>query len=615
MPFSRPLVLVALAALAVPLTAGAAPRSQATASSVVTDEAGGKHPADLAFDGLLQTGWGEGEQGPGDGAWLEIDLRTPTQVQSISLWPGNLSEGKKSYREYSRPKVISLVVDGQPVGEPIRLLDEMRRHDLPVDRTARKIRLQVVEAYEGFVFSDCYVAEVGVNFVADRGRPYERLEAWKATPAGQQARTAYLEALEQHYRAHKEAEFGSQPDLEWIMDAAGDGAPYLREQVLKHVDIGRRAAALLPDEEAVNALRRLKDPNGIPAVEMAALRATGKEEAFYAELVEIFYAHQQLIGGPDPNVPYWGATGWADGAIQSFGEPVPVAVDRFGSLYIADIGNNRVQRFADNGRPEMVWGGKPDIANTWFDRGRAWYVSGAAPGDAAGHFYNPLDVEIIPGKENDGFAVLDARGRVQLFDAEGRQLIGWQIQTDQEVEPTLGGEAYLAYVPKKQLVVVLWNREGIVYNMLGEEVGRWEIQDGTPNSVVVEKSGKLLLVYRNQIVRYDLDGFRYQVVMDMDDFAQGFEDIDIAFDQDWRLWVVVDTGWAYKFKKFGKLDYAVQITEYSLEHPRLSVRDDLLYVSERDRILKIDALKLKLDQEEAAAEAAEGAGAEGLEDF
>jgi hypothetical protein len=608
-----PAALTLLLAAGLPSSAHAAPAPRAKASSHHEDAAG-EHPADDAFDGLLASGWGEGQDGAGKGAWLELDLRAKTEIESLSLWPGNLSEGKKSYREYSRPHTITITVDGQAVGNPVRILDEVQRLDLPVGVEGRVLRVTVDEVYEGFVFTDCYIAEAAINYTESKDAAQAELEEWVDSDEGKAAYESYLESLNDHYQKHRHAEFGAPESLAWIMDAAGDGAHYLRQPVQKRVPMGSRAQALHSDKEAIDALRRLKDANSIPALEMAQLRATGNDKAWLEELVEIFYAYQELIGGGDPNVPYWGATGWSEGAMQSFGEPIPVVVDRFGSVYVADVGNNRVQRFAENGRPDRVWGGEPGIADTWFGRGRTWYVSGSAPGDGPGQFHNPIAVELIPEKEMDLIAIMDAQRRVQLFDPDGNQLIGWHLNTNREVEPGLGGEGHLAWLPSKGLLYAFFGSEAVAFDRHGQEILRFDIEDGTPNDVLVYK-GKFLLVYRDSIVRYEQDGFRDRVVWDMDDFDTGYEDVDLALDEEGRIWAVTDTGRAFKFKRPGKLEFSVDISEYSLEHPRFCVRDGLIHATDRDRIIVIDALQVKLDAEEAALrEAEEAAMREAMEE-
>ena len=615
----RTLALIAPAATAlllsvgVPAAAYAAPAPRVKASSVhKTDDT--EYPAELAFDGLLGSVWLEGEQGAGKGAWIELDLRTSTAISSVSLWPGNLSEGKKSYREYSRPHTISVTLDGKPLGNPIRILDEAQRLDIPVDQQGKVLRITIDEVYEGFVFTDCAISELAIDYVESKGSAQEELEEYLASEEGQTARQDWLDELDAQYQTHKRAEFGAPASLAWIMDAAGDGAHWLREPVQKRVPMGSRAQALHSDKEAIDALRKLKDANSIPAFEMAQLRATGDDRAWLEELVEIFYAYQELIGGGNPNVPYWGETGWAEGAMQSFGEPIPVVVDRFGSVYVADVGNNRVQRFAENGRPDRVWGGSPDIADTWFGRGRPWYVSGSAPGDGPGQFHNPIAVELIPEKEMDLIAIMDAERRVQIFDPDGNQLIGWHLNTNREVEPALGGEGHLAWLDSKGLLYAFFGSEAIAFDIHGQELLRFDITDGTPNDVLAYK-GKFLLVYRDAVVRYEADGFRDRIMWDMDDFDQGYEDVDLALDEEGRIWAVTDTGRAFKFKRPGKLEFQVDISEYSLEHPRFCVRDGLLHATDRDRIIVIDALQKRMDEEEAALqEAEEAAMREAMED-
>ena len=120
--------------------------------------------AAAAVDGLLHTTWMEDASGYGSGEWLEVDLSKQTQINQLSIWPGNLSEGAKSYKQYSRPKVIRIEVDGVQVGDAIRLLDKPRRIDVPLDTTGRKIRIVVDEVFEGVVYADLAITEISVNF-------------------------------------------------------------------------------------------------------------------------------------------------------------------------------------------------------------------------------------------------------------------------------------------------------------------------------------------------------------------------------------------------------------------------------------------------------------------
>ena len=594
------------------LTTLALAAGRATASSTLTDPVDKKvkYTAGNAVDGQFKSGWGEGEDGYGEGAWLELDFGKVREVSEINIWPGNLSQGKKSFREYSRPKKVLVTLSGGGEETQVELvfLDKIQRFDQDLDAPvkARKMRIEVVEVYEGFVFSDCFIAEAGINFHDSRDE-IQSLIDWLDTPTAIKQGDAHDEKVKAAFSAINAAEFGDQDQLEWIMDQAGDGAEYIRKKVPSVVDVGFRAAAIRPDAVAMDALQKLKDANSIPAIEMAQLRSTGRRSAEMQELVEIFYAYQKLVGGPSLNVPFWGETGWTLGQIQSFGEPTPIEATPEGELYIADIGNNRVQMFNYDGNAKRQWGGgEPDITNVWYETGRTWYVSGAAPGDRNNEFTNPLDVELIPLDDDmTGFAVLDASKRVQIFDGEGRPLIGWPVQADAQLDAGVGGEGYLAWVPGKDHLYVVLGDELIAYTLEAEEIGRWELEDGTPNGLEVGKNKKLYFVYGREVVKYDLDGFRHGVIWDTDVLGEGFEDMDITIDEDGKLWVVTDQGWVYKMKNDRKVDYAVKFSEVSLIHPRIAVQDDILYCVDRDRIIRLDALQAKLDDEEEAARLAE----------
>ena len=572
------------------------------ASSTLENE-DGKQSADLAFDGLLQTGWAEGEIGSGEGEWVELDLGRTTQVDTITIWPGDLSEGAKSFREHGRPRKLTVSIDGNPVGGQLTLLDEMKRIEIPAGVSGRKLRITIDEAYEGMVFPDTTIAEVAINWPEPGDHP--RLQKYYSSAEAKAAQDEFNGQLEAAYTASKEAEFGDAESMAFLMDAVADGPQFLREPVARHVPAGFRAQEILSARRAQKALRKLQDSNAIPAFEMAALRADEQEQKVLAETVEVFYAYQELIGGPSRNVGYWGEPGWALGQLNGKGEPVTLEVDRYGSVYAADVGNSRVQLFNEEGRPMRQWGPEADITERWFGRKARWYVSGAKPGEGPGEFQNVVDVELIPEKEADGFAALDARGKVAVYDSEGRARISWTVETRGQAEPGLGGTSYLEWSSKKEQLIAIIEDQVVTFSLDSEEVGRYELEDGTPNAAEIGKNGRLLLVYGDEIKEVNpADGFNYGTVIGDEVLGEGFEDIDLTMDEDNRLWVLTDTGWVFKFKKPGKLEFKIRAFERPLQHPRIAVREGILYMCSDDRIERVDILQLQLDQ---AAQAAEGA--------
>ena len=566
-------------------------------ASSTADTEWGRTPAALAADGQLSTAWHEGASGDGEGEWLELDLGKATALNSLSVWPGDMRQGKRSFRESGRPRQIRIMVDGKQVGEAVRLLDQMQRLDIPMSVTGRKIRILVDEAYPGAVYSHTAIAEVAVNF-PDLGAASASWQSWVSSAAAAKAQEKFEAELQEKYAVYKAAEFGDRDALAWILDSVAEGEPHLRQEALRRVDVGYRAQAIRSSARAQEAARKLKDANAIPAFEMAMLRSVGEERVMLADTVEIFYAYQELIGNKGRQAPPWGESGYWKGALRSFGEPLAIERDAEGNLLVADIGNNRVQRFGENGLVNRVWGGtEPEITEAWFQAGRPFYASGAEPGKDGGAFWNPLDVELIPQKDGTGMAVLDSSGRVQVFDAAGNATASWMVSSESKPAPKLGGQGHLAWFPKKGRLLVIMAEEGIVYGLDGTEHARWESKHGSPGAVEVYKGSMLLMAFRDQIWRYSMDGYPHSVVMDSSTLGKGFEDLDLSIDEGGRLWALTDDGVIHKFKKPGKAEFQVRIAGYSLAAPRFAVHDGIVWYTNDDTIVQVDAVPKYLDSQ------------------
>ncbi|TVQ93855.1 MAG: hypothetical protein EA397_03635 [Deltaproteobacteria bacterium] len=577
------------------------------ASSELRDSEGQRHTAQMAFDGLLSTGWAEGEDGHGEGSWLELALDRPTDVKSVSIWPGNLSKGRRSLAEYGRPRTVTVTLfltDGSQVTHEERFTDGRleragpQRIDIAIEGKARRMRVTIDDVYEGGVFNHTFIAEIAVNFAGGEMHPaVARARSYQESGPGLKAKEQNHEEVIALFTQIQEAEFGDRDALQELIDRAGDGAPYLRRQAAR-VPFGFRVQALPPDESALQALQKLQDANAIPAFEMAALRSVGKQQRLLELQTEYFYALSQLIGGGDRNIPVWGQPGWEPGALQAFGEPMNLEVDRWGDVYVADLGNHRVVRFNPEGRHQKIWGGEAGITNVWFSQTRPYYVGGAMPGDKPGTFSNPVDLDLIPGKEGEGFVTLDATGRVQLFDEDGRPVRSWSVRTRRELRPNVGGEGYVLHARGK--IVVVWRNEVFVYGQDGEELSNFKLEEGSANGAEALKNGKLLLIFSDKLVQYSTDGFRHGTVIQATDIGPGIEDWAVTFDERNKLWAVTDTGWLVKYKRPGKVDFKVRFSDVDLIRPRVAVFDGIAYITDRGRILKIDALALKEKQEREA---------------
>jgi hypothetical protein len=583
--------------------------ARVTSSSALTDTDGVRHTAAMAFDGLLKTAWAE-DDASSEPTWLELSLDRKTEISSISIWPGNIVKGSRSLKECGRPLdvTITLLGGGEEITKTVRMPNLVKlgptRVDIPMTGTARKVRISVDQAQEGFVFTNTYIAEVAINFL--EGAPdasIARLENWSQTKSAllgkERARASVIDAFEKI----SNAQFGDADAFQMIMDYASDGAPYMRKRVKASVPYGFRAQALPPHDVALQAILKLKDANGIPALEMASMRVSGNESRVIKEKTKLFYAYQDLQSGGRRNVPAWGDTGFEKGALRGFGEPLAIQADRDGNILVVDTGNHRVQRFGSRGVVTKMWGAKPNISNAWFGGERDYYASGAGDGKGPGEFRLPVDIAIIPNKkEGDGFVVLDEAGRVQRFGSDGRPVVGWGVRSHTKLDSSVGGQGYIEFVKGK--ILVIWTYQAFLYTLDGEELAAWEVADGVPNGSVALKNGKVGLIIGPKLIQYSVDGFRHGSILG-DELGEGFESWDATLDQDGKLWVVTDTGLVVKYKKPGKVDYTIPVANYSLIQPRIAVVDDIVYVVERDKVIVVDALdrraKLDFEAKEAAA--------------
>jgi len=283
-------------------------------------------------------------------------------------------------------------------------------------------------------------------------------------------------------------------------------------------------------------------------------------------------------------------------------------MDPFGMLWVSDTGNNRIQIFDENGRSKKIFGGKdPQIVDKWFKKGRPWYVSGAPALGKSGHFINPVDIVMIPQKKDVfSFATLDANGRIQVFDEKGSPLQSWVAEYDFAAQPKNGGTAYLTYIKKKKALCAIIQDSGSCYKIKNaEQISKFDIQDGVPTAVETLPNGKMLFAYTDKVVLYSHDGFRHRIVMDKTVLGESFEMMDMTLDENNKLWVLTDYGDLFKFKRPGKVDFKIRITDIPLQNPRIAIQDDILYLLFEDKIRVFDIRQALVDEEEAKKQKSE----------
>ena len=58
----------------------------------------------------------------------------------------------------------------------------------------------------------------------------------------------------------------------------------------------------------------------------------------------------------------------------------------------------------------------------------------------------------------------------------------------------------------------------------------------------------------------------------------------MTVDNKGKLWVFTDNGIVYKFKRPGKIDFEIQAVDIPMNHPRIAVVDDILFITSNDKI-------------------------------
>ena len=556
----------------------------------------GKHPVTNAVDGSLSTSFATKKT---DDVWLQLRLDKKTDIKTLSIWPGDVSNGERSFREKSRPKMIRIFVDGQQIGDPRRIQDEFKRFDFDVNTTGTNVKIVVDEFFNGVVFSDVYIAELAINF-SDRSTA-GRYDKWLNSKIAARAQKKHEEKVDEQFELIKKSEFGDKDAFSFLCMSAAEGAQYQRKKLSLYVPEGYRIQAQDSSKRARKALRLLKDANAVSCLQRAALRVGGKEFFKRWSNVEYYLALAELTGGPNYSVGAWGGAGWSKGELQSFGEPLPLETDPYGMVWVADTGNNRIQIFDENGRSKKIFGeDKPSIVDNWFDKGRPWYVSGSPAKAKANAFINPVDLVLIPQKKDIfSFATLDANGRIQLFNEKGEPTLSWKAEHNFAARPQNGGTAYLTYLKKKKALCAIIQDSGSCYKLDAEQISKFDISDGVPTSVESLPNGKMLFSYSDKVVLYSFDGFRHKVVMDQKILGTSFEMMDMTLDEKSKLWLLTDYGDLFKFKKPGKVDFTIRITDIPLRNPRIAVQDDMLYLLFENKIRVFDIRQALVDEEEA----------------
>ncbi len=559
-----------------------------TASSVnTTDE--GTDAADRAFDGDLDTSWAEGKASAGKKEWIEIAWDKPQVITSVSLWPGSFKamDHWESHNRLAKATLIITTAAGD-VSKTVEIGDRFGRKDVKLDGAAgvTKVRLIIVDVHSGTIYDDTHIAEIAFNFPNIRPDVQAALDTWKAdVKKYPPLEKAYVDARTAAFdKAKAGQDFAA--SFQWLGDALSRGAPFLVAKVKEVCPPGFRMQHIPVDDEVIEALRKLKNIGAVPYLERAAARSGGETAEYLYNLVKQFKAYDELQKAMREGVPNYGKTGVAKGAMAGRGESIGIDIDSRGDLYIADIGNNRVQRFAPNGTFDTAWGKDvPVITESWFGQTGDPYASGASPGKGPGEFEQPCDLAV---GNYDNVAVIDASKRVQILNGEGKQLATWTIPSEYIVLPNKGTSTPIVTWWGDNFYFLL-GKEVWGYKNTGEKVVQFVVEDDILAGVVAD--GKLLVrtAKNRDILEYAIqDGFRQGRFNKKPIEEDGSEDWDMATDENDNVYLLTDTGTLIKWDKKGKLLHQANVSSQPLAHPRMAVSGDVVYVVTNDRIGKLE---------------------------
>lgn len=185
----------------------------------------------------------------------------------------------------------------------------------------------------------------------------------------------------------------------------------------------------------------------------------------------------------------WGSRtvdGQVPPASGTFNEPWGIAVDRQGSVYVADTWNHRIQKFDGEGTFLLEWG------------------TGGLSADGADRFWGPRGVAVSP----DGNVYVTDTGnrRVTVFDSEGKPLFAFEQLGESQLDEPVGiaiGNDGLVYLADT------WNKRVAVFSLLGKFERSFPVVGW--NSASIDNKPFLAVDALNRIYLSDPEGYRILV--------------------------------------------------------------------------------------------------------
>ena len=204
----------------------------------------------------------------------------------------------------------------------------------------------------------------------------------------------------------------------------------------------------------------------------------------------------------------WGTLGISDG---QFDKPHEISVDPSGNVYVADTGNNRIQKFSSNGTFIAKWGTTCDLRlNVGCTNSSTLASSLLDEGD--GQFNSPSSVAVNPSSGNV-YVADTGNNRIEEFTSSGIFIKKWGSSGSADGEfigPTgiavsvSSGNVYVADYGNNRIQV--FKRDGTFITVWGSS-GFGAYQFNGPKSIAVDpSSGEVYVtdIFNNRIQSFDL---------------------------------------------------------------------------------------------------------------
>jgi DNA-binding beta-propeller fold protein YncE len=173
-----------------------------------------------------------------------------------------------------------------------------------------------------------------------------------------------------------------------------------------------------------------------------------------------------------------------DGAFDLGGEfasPYDIAVDSAGNSYVADAGNNRIQRFDPSGHFVLAWGKDVVAANAVTGYEICTVANSCQAGDVGGHggeFNLPSGVAV--DSAGNVYVADPLNNRIQKFDPDGHFLLAWGKDVD-----FFGGSGFETCIAATLCIA------GDPGSLGGEFELPWNVAIGPDGSAYVTEVGNL----------------------------------------------------------------------------------------------------------------------------